>query len=86
MVLSTLARDRATITHVVRGMAIPIQETAFPVEEENQRGLHQQGLHQRVVQLVEMEKIVVHLSLVKLAVLVGGVPVSRQMRRLCLDR
>ena len=72
------------MTYAVRGVVTPIQDHAA-LEEENHPRLHlHRQLHpqlvERVVTLVEMVKLAVHLSLVKLAVQAGGVPVSRQMR------
>jgi len=77
------------MTYVVRGVAIPIQERAAPVEDHLQQNhphqpqlhpqLHQQEIHQ-IVRFVEMETNVVHLRLVKLAVQVGGVPVSKHVK------
>ena len=68
------------MTLAVRGVEIPIQDRAAPVEEEENHHpqLHPR-LHQpeRVVKLVEMVTFVVHLSLVKLAVNQTIVPVSR---------
>ena len=68
------------MTLAVRGVAIPIQDRAAPVEEEENHHpqLHPQ-LHQRErnVKLVEMVSFVVHLSLVKLAVNLKIVPVFR---------
>ena len=76
------------MTHVVRGVAIPIQESAIPVEDHLQQNhphqpqlhpqLHQRDLHQ-IVQFVEMETSVVR-GVVKLAVQVGGVPVSKHVK------
>ena len=71
------------MTHVVRGVAIPIQESAIPVEDHLQNHPHQPQLHpqllqreiHQIAQFVEMETSVVR-GVVKLAVQVGGVPVS----------
>ena len=79
-VQALVARDRATMTLAVRGVAIPIQDRAAPVvEEENHHPQLHPQLHQpeRNVKLVEMVSFVVHLSFVKLAVNQRIVPVSR---------
>ena len=82
-VQTSRARDRATMTRVVRGAVIPIQDRAVPTEEEENHPLHhpRRQLHQRVVQFVEMVTLVVHRILVRLAVQVGDVPVSKRDNR-----